>query len=108
VPETIDGSGDPKWGLRVIHVDRAELNANAPTGDAKLAKAIDAVRECVRSRPGIAGTDAIREVLGGTMATIRAAVHTLIADSEVVERKVPGRGNSRRLYLAHMTPTDAQ
>jgi hypothetical protein len=50
--EDVRDERDPKWGRQVMHVDRGELKARAPTGDAKLSKALASVRECIKSHPG--------------------------------------------------------
>ncbi len=105
--DDVQADGDPKWGLVVCHIDRAELTAAKPTGDARLAKAVEAVRECIRSHPGIAGTDAVRAIVGLDALLVRASVNTLCDNGEVVQRKVPGRGNGRRLYLSHAAPPEA-
>lgn len=106
VSETAEGSGDPKWGLRVVHVDREQIASDKPTGDARLAKGIEAVRGCIDSHPGVAGTDAVRAIVCLDPALVRAAVGTLLASGEVVERKAPGRGKGRMFYLSHMAPPE--
>jgi hypothetical protein len=103
--EDIEEDGDPRWGLRVVYVDRAETAAGA--GKAKLDASVNLVRACIGDNPGIAGAEAVREVVGLGMGTIRAAINTLVADCQVVRRKAPGKGNGQRLYLTHMAPTES-
>jgi YD repeat-containing protein len=102
--EDIEDHGDPRWGLRVVYVDRAETAAGS--GKAKLDAVVASVRDCIRDNPGIAGAEAVRTILGTNAALVRAAVNTLLAEGEVVERKVPGKGKGRRLYITHMAPPE--
>jgi hypothetical protein len=97
--------GNPMGGLRVVHLDREQMR---PKGDdaARFAKVVAAVLECVRGKPGVAGAEAIRELIGGTANGVRAAVNTLIADGQIVERKPHGKGRGRRLYLSHLAPVE--
>jgi hypothetical protein len=100
----IPSEGDPKWGLRVEHVDRDQMKDGGESASAAFAKVKEKVLHCIRDNPGVAGTEAVRELVGGSMNAIRAAVATLIADGVVVERTVPGKGKGRRLYLKHAAP----
>jgi hypothetical protein len=106
VAETDDGRGDQKWGLRVSHVDRAEMGAAKQTGDKTLAKAVAAVLACIAAHPGIAGTEAVRVVLGMDALIVRAAVNALLADGKVVERKTASKGKGRRFFVGHDAPPE--
>jgi RecA-family ATPase len=105
VPADEDGR-DPKWGLRVVHVDHAEMKAGAQVEpDEKFARTLEAVTKCVRSNPGIAGTGAIAERLGIRKQTASAAVGQLVAEGSIVSRKVGG--NAVRLYCPEALPAEA-
>ncbi len=93
---------DPKWGLRVAHVDRGQMQTKQPP-DAKFVAAIAAARECIGAHAGIAGSEAVAERVDGfRTATVRAAVKQLLADGEVVSRPAPRGGV--RLYLKQAAP----
>jgi AAA domain len=96
--------GDAKGGLRVAHIDRAEVQAKE-TQEARFVVAMAAARSCILQHPGIAGAEAVAERVGGRVATIRAAVKQLIADEIVVTRTAPRNGV--RLYLKHVAPAGA-
>lgn len=96
---------DPKWGLRVVHVDREQFK-ESDSSKAKFTKVVQAVRDCIRDNPGIAGSEAVAAMIGGTAVGIRAAVNTLLAEGEIVEHKGSGKGRGRRFYLSHMAPPD--
>ncbi len=93
---------DPKWGLRVLHVDREEMKEKQPAPDAKFSAALAAARDCIRANPAIAGAEAVAERLGIRAQTVRAAVKQLLADGDVVSRPAPRGGV--RLYVKHMAP----
>ena len=40
------------------------------------------------------------------MQPVRAAVNTLLAAGDVVERKPTGKGRGRQLYVAHAAPAE--
>jgi RecA-family ATPase len=101
--DDVSDEHDPKWGLRVAHVDREQLGSTKDTGDAKFMKAVDAVRQCIRDNPGIAGIEAVAERIGIRRQTTSAAAKQLVADGEVVIRKV---AKGVRLYLAHAAPAE--
>ena len=86
------GGQDPKWGLRVAHVDRDEMKAKEPAPDAKFGAALGAARDCIRANPAIAGAEAVAERLGMRAQTVRAAVKQLLADGDVVARPAPRGG----------------
>jgi hypothetical protein len=83
-------------------MDRAEESG------AKLDNVVEAVRSCIESNPGVAGAAAVCRLVSMRADAVRAAVTALIDCEEVVERKGPGRGNSRRLYLAQVAPPKAE
>ncbi|MGD0680037.1 MAG: AAA family ATPase [Polyangiaceae bacterium] len=93
---------DPRWGLRVVHVDREEMKEKQLPPDAKFSATLGAARDCIRANPAIAGAEAVAERLGLRAQTVRAAVRQLLADGDVVARPAPRRGV--RLYLKHMAP----
>ena len=95
--------GNPKGGLRVVHLDREQIRSSADPAT-KFARAVAEVRECIRKHPGIAGADAVRERVAMKAQTVRAAVQQLVADAEVVTRSAPRNGV--RLYLAHAAPPE--
>ena len=102
--EDVERDGDPRWGLRVAYVDRAETaESEAP---AKFERIKAAVLECVKEHPGIAGAVAVVQTMGGTAAPIRAAVADLLADGQLVERKAGGRGKGKRLFVAYCAPVE--
>lgn len=102
--EDVASESDPKWGLRVAHVDRAQMQGRADTGDAKFARALTAVRECVASKPGIAGIEAVAEATGMRRQTASAAVKQLLADGDLASRGAPRGGV--RLYPKHLAPVE--
>lgn len=97
--------GNPKGALRVVHVDRDEMKGKEDDG-AKFAKVVSTVLECIRKNPGVAGAEAVVQLVGQTAVPVRAAVKTLLAEGKIVERKPRGKGNSRRLYLSHCAPVE--
>ncbi|HSY24331.1 MAG TPA: AAA family ATPase [Polyangiaceae bacterium] len=97
---------DPRWGLSVAHVDRAQLNGKTDEQAAREAANLrEKVRVYIERNPGVAGADNVVSGMGGRAGPIRAAVKQLVAESIV--KAVHGRGNSVRLYLAHMAPAEA-
>jgi hypothetical protein len=95
---------DPKWGLRVVHVDREETRQKAETGDKAFLKAMEAALACIKDNPGIAGAEQVAQRVGGRPVPLRAAVKQHIADGTVVTRKAPRGGV--RLYLKHMATAE--
>jgi hypothetical protein len=102
--EDVERDGDPRWGLRVVYVDREELG-KANASDA-FKQTIEAVRRGLRGHPGAAGADALARLLGIRAGDVRAAVKQLEADGEAVTVKV-GKGNGRRIYHVADVPTEA-
>jgi Mn-dependent DtxR family transcriptional regulator len=96
---------DPKWGLRVSHVDCEQMGAAKETHDGRFLKALAAARDCIRDNPGIAGIGAVAERLGVRRTAVSAAVNQLIADGVVTPTTAPKNGT--RLYLSHAVPTEA-
>jgi hypothetical protein len=91
-------------GLRLHEV--LATGAATASSAAKFRQVIEQVRKCIRENPGVAGSEAVVQLVGGTATPIRAAVSTLVGAGEVVERKT-GKGKGRRLFLAHDAPPEA-
>lgn len=103
--EDVASEDEPKWGLRVAHVDREEMKPKADGADAAFKRAAAAVVECIGANPGIAGAEAVvARSVGCRAQTVRAAVKQLTADGEIVTRSAPRRGV--RLYLKHAAPVE--
>ena len=92
---------DPKWGLRVVHVDREQMKSKADTGDADFARTMDRVTKCVGDNPGIAGADATAERMKLRRSLVGAVIKQLISDEVVVQLR--GR-RGVKLYLKHAAP----
>jgi hypothetical protein len=107
IEDVMTDDGNPKGGLRVVHLDREQMHGEGD-GGSKLASAVEAVRKCIEENPGVAGTEAVRQLLGLDAVAVRAAVNTLLAEDEIVERKPKGKGRGRRFYLKHMAPLEDQ
>ncbi len=106
IDDVATDDGDLRGGLRVVHVDREQLQATTGGDAAKFSRLVRIVRDCIRENPGVAGVESLRELLGGRMQPVRAAVNTLLAAGDVVERKPTGRGRGRQLYVAHAAPAE--
>jgi YD repeat-containing protein len=104
--EDIERDGDPRWGLRVAHVDPEQLS-NGADSNAVFEKTVERVRECIGQNPGIAGAETVAQRVGLRATSVRAAVASLLGAGAVVDRKAPGRGRGRLLFLAHMAPPEA-
>lgn len=105
--EDVPNGNEPRWGLRVVHTELAQLKKG--NGAAELDRIVAQVRACVAEHPGIAGTEAVRKVLGGSANDIRAAVNTLLAEGAIVERTPgKGKGRARSFYLSHMAPVEGK
>jgi hypothetical protein len=101
--EDVPDERDPKWGLRVAHVDREQITKTPDTGDAQFAKALETVTHCIRDNPGIAGMGAVAERTKIRRATVSAAIAQLSTDDTIVSTRGPRNGV--RLFLKHMAPT---
>jgi hypothetical protein len=89
VIEDVAVNGSPTGGVKVVHRTREQISPpRAPGADFK--EAIAKVKDCITKNPGIAGKDAVREMVGLRSTTVRAAVDTLIANGEVVNRARKG------------------
>jgi hypothetical protein len=110
IDDVTTDDGDPKGGLRVVHVDREQMKQTGDGSAAKYAKVKAAVIECVRENPGIAGAVAVVQTMGGTATPIRAAVASLLVEGAIVERAGVGKskGKGRRLFLSHMAPAEQE
>lgn len=100
--EDVNLEGDPKAGLRVVHLDASQTK-QGPDLDAEMDRVIGLVRKCIEKCPGIAGAELIQPRVGVRMATVRAAVRSLLVSGEVVnvDRRYV------RLFLKHMVPQEA-
>jgi len=102
--EDVADEHDPRWGLRVVHRDREQLDK--PSGKPALERIVERVRECIQKNPGVAGKDAVRKIVGGGQNDVRTAVDMLLARGEIVDRRIPGIGQGRCLYLTPMAPSE--
>jgi RecA-family ATPase len=104
--EDVAIDGDPRGGLRIVHLEAEQLApVRDDAGASRFCKAIETARKCIAENPGIAGAEAVREHVGARAGIVRAAVKQLLADGDVVARK--GNRNGLRLYLASAAPTEA-
>ena len=99
---------NPRGGLRVVHLDREQMKPKGETAEdakAEWLKAVSKIRDCIRDNPGVAGADAVTELVKMRRKSVGTAIQTLIADGDVVEAElVPGRGKARRLYVKGAAP----
>jgi hypothetical protein len=102
--EDIERDGDPRWGLRVAYVDREELRAGG-NSEEEFTKHMDRVVAGLRKHPGVAGADALAEMIGVRARSVRACVTQLEADSQSVRRKGP-KGRGWRLYHVADAPPE--
>jgi hypothetical protein len=112
VSERADGSGDPKWGLRVVHVDREQMKLAPDPAKIKFERAKQTVLQALEQSPGVAGVGALCTLLKDKCERdfVRAALDTLEADGTVVKRHVSSKkgGRAVRLYRSVDSPTEAQ
>ena len=99
--EDVEIDGNPKAGLRVVHLEASQAKP-ARDLDAEMAAGIALVRECIRKNPGVAGAESVRALLGVAMGKVRPALQTLLATGEVVNTTRRGA----RLYLRDAVPRD--
>jgi hypothetical protein len=92
IDDVTTDDGNPKGGLRVVHLDREQMKGSRGEPEARFARAMEEVRECVRGNPGLAGVEAVRERVGMKTQTVRAALRQLVADGEIVERSAARNG----------------
>jgi hypothetical protein len=98
---------DPRWGLRVVHVDRAEWGAKSDArASVEFAELAENVRRHIEAHPGAPGADNIAAKMGRRVSVVRVAIHDLLDAGAVVSRKTRGRGRGVRLFLSHMAPPE--
>jgi len=97
-----EGDVDPMSGLsRAVRIATADDQADG--GGQSSPKATDAVRDCIRAQPGIAGAEAVRAAVRLAMKPVRDAIDHLIETGEVVGRAGES-GRGRRLYHKDHAP----
>ncbi len=99
--EDVEIDGNPKAGLRVVHLEASQAKPTRDL-DAEMKAGIDMVRDCIRKNPGVAGAESVRALLGIATGKVRPALQTLIATGEVVNTLRRGA----RLYLREAVPRD--
>lgn len=87
--EDVADDADPRAGVKVFYRTKEEVDPPRD-GEAEFETVVRRVLECVQQNPGIAGREAIREILRLNAAKVRAAVDTLLQRGSVENRARKG------------------
>ena len=105
--DDVADEGDPRWGLGVVHVDRAEWGIKSDArASVEFAELAEKVCRHIEAHPGAPGADNIAAKMGRRVSLVRVAIHDLLDAGTVVSRKARGRGRGVRLFLSHMAPPE--
>ena len=104
VEDILGNNGDPRWGLRVVHVDRAEFAE--PSGEERAASAVHrdavALARYVAAHPGCESTSA-RAVACGNTGRRYALAKDILGHALLTTRN--GRAATLTLDLARLPPS---